>query len=91
MPKTARPVAVPVTKSPEPGPLGPRVTWPKNLTPALLVAYLENVVTEKTLMNWRSAGEGPPFVKVGGSILYRLASVDRWLDSREKLGLGEAA
>jgi hypothetical protein len=65
---------------------GPRVTWPKNLTPGLLTAYLEHVVTEKTLTNWRSCGQGPPFVKVGGSILYRLASVDRWLDSQEKLG-----
>jgi hypothetical protein len=79
MPKTTTPAPLPV-------PVAPRVTWPKNLTPGLLVAYLENVVTEKTLMNWRSVGQGPPFVKVGGAVLYRLASVDRWLDRREKPG-----
>lgn len=79
MPKTAPRRAAPAA------PLD-RVTWPRNLTPGLLVAYLENVVTEKTLMNWRSCGQGPPFVKVGSSVLYRLASVDRWLDGQEKLG-----
>ena len=65
---------------------GLRVTWPKNLTPTLLVEYLASVVTEKTLATWRSSGYGPPFVKVGTSVLYRLPSVDRWLDSMEKLG-----
>lgn len=79
MPKTT-------TRRAAPAPPLDRVTWPRNLTPGLLVAYLENVVTEKTLMNWRCAGQGPPFVKVGSCILYRLASVDRWLESQEKLG-----
>jgi hypothetical protein len=79
MPKTIAPATVPDTE-------GLRVTWPKNLTPGLLVEYLASVVTEKTLANWRSSGYGPPFVKVGTSVIYRLPSVDRWLDSMEKLG-----
>lgn len=58
---------------------------PALMTPAALAAYLGETVTEKTLANWRAAGYGPPYVKAGTSVLYRPASVERWLDSVEKL------
>ena len=77
MPKTAAPPA---------GRRPPAPDTARNLTPKGLVEYLADVVTEKTLANWRSSGYGPPFVKVGTSVIYRLSSVDRWLDSMEKLG-----
>jgi phosphatidylserine decarboxylase len=32
-------------------------------------------VTKATLATWRSRGNGPAFVKVGGRVLYRLADV----------------
>lgn len=32
-----------------------------------------------TLHVWRRRGEGPPAIKVGGSIRYRRADVERWL------------
>jgi hypothetical protein len=34
---------------------------------------------EKTLANWRSAGIGPPYYRVGGSIRYDVADLDAWL------------
>jgi hypothetical protein len=34
----------------------------------------------KTLRNWRSLGEGPPYVKVGVRVRYDLRAVDRWLN-----------
>src|SRR5690348_11449414 len=34
----------------------------------------------KTRMNGRS--DGPPFIRIGGAIRYRLADLERWLDQR---------
>lgn len=33
----------------------------------------------KTLRNWRCARTGPPYLKVGGTVLYRWKDVERWL------------
>ena len=33
----------------------------------------------QTLSNWRSAGEGPPFVRVGRRIFYRRGDLHSWL------------
>ncbi|QCX26420.1 helix-turn-helix domain-containing protein [Nocardioides jishulii] len=35
-------------------------------------------MTPKTLANWRSAGTGPTFVKIGGMVRYRLADVEAY-------------
>lgn len=32
-----------------------------------------------TLQNWRGAGRGPPFIRLGGRIVYDPAHLDRWL------------
>lgn len=42
-----------------------------------VAAYLK--VSESTLSRWRSAGTGPPFLRLGGIARYRLDAVDRWL------------
>lgn len=44
-------------------------------------AYLK--VSESTLSRWRSAGTGPPFLRLGGIARYRLHAVDRWLAELE--------
>ena len=41
-----------------------------------------NVVNVRTLANWRSLGDGPPFVKVGGRVLYPLKSLIAWESKR---------
>lgn len=49
-----------------------------------LIAYLGgDDITEGTLQHWRSRGGGPPFIKVGHYVRYRLADVNAWLDERE--------
>jgi excisionase family DNA binding protein len=41
-------------------------------------------ISANTLNCWRSRREGPPFVKVGGKVRYRLADVDAWADGRRR-------
>lgn len=59
------------------------------LTPAEVVERYEGKVTVRTLANWRSAGLGPPFVKVGGRILYRKCLVEKWEEKRTVNGTNQ--
>jgi len=40
-------------------------------------------VTERTIARWYHFREGPPRVKVGRKVFYRLESVNAWLESCE--------
>ncbi|MBO9664954.1 MAG: helix-turn-helix domain-containing protein [Dokdonella sp.] len=40
----------------------------------------------RTLRNWARRGYGPPRVRIGRSIYYRLVEVSRWIDSLGRLG-----
>lgn len=59
-------------------------------TAAEVAAYLGGDFSEKTLANWRSRGHGPKFIKLssgrGGSVRYRWADVNAWLDEQSKAG-----
>lgn len=46
-----------------------------------IAAYL--TVSESTLSRWRSAGQGPPFLRLGGIARYRIDAVDAWLAGLE--------
>lgn len=46
-----------------------------------IAAYLK--VSESTLSRWRSAAQGPPFLRLGGIARYRVEAVDAWLASLE--------
>jgi len=48
------------------------------LTPEELVARYRGEVTSGTLRNWRCAGRGPPFIKVGRAVLYPLEDLETW-------------
>ena len=37
-----------------------------------------------TLANWRAKKIGPPYVKVGKKVLYRVLDVQKWLQTLEK-------
>lgn len=50
----------------------------KFLTPTELSARWEGRITVRTLANWRSSASGPPFTKVGGSILYPFDKLLEW-------------
>lgn len=55
-------------------------------TPAEVAAFLGGDFSEKTLANWRSAGKGPKFLKVGGLVRYRWSSVNAWVDEQSRAG-----
>jgi hypothetical protein len=54
------------------------------LTPRELSERYKGAISERTLANWRSSGGGPQFTKVGGRVLYSLASVEDWEKKRTR-------
>lgn len=48
------------------------------ITPSELVEMLERKVTTKQLANWRYAGKGPAYEKLGGRVVYHLSDVIAW-------------
>lgn len=51
-------------------------------TPASVQDAFSGHPSEATLAKWRTRGEGPAFVKVGRSVIYRGADLNDWLRSR---------
>jgi predicted DNA-binding transcriptional regulator AlpA len=43
----------------------------------------------KTLDNWRSAGQGPPYYKLGNRVVYDDDEVDAWLAERRRTSTAE--
>lgn len=41
-------------------------------------------ITTKTLANWRSAGKGPSFMKLGRTVTYSLREVNRWFETQRR-------
>lgn len=39
-------------------------------------------LSRRTLEKLRSSGDGPAYRKVGGTVLYRMAELDAWVESR---------
>jgi DNA-binding transcriptional MerR regulator len=35
-------------------------------------------ISPRTLERWRWLGEGPPFLKIGGRVVYRLQDIERY-------------
>lgn len=63
---------------------------PKNyLTPQELSEYWDGRIKVRTLNNWRQTGSGPPFKKIGGAILYKLADVEEWERSKTVTHTGQ--
>lgn len=50
----------------------------KFLTPAEVADRYNNNITIRTLANWRSSGNGPPFSKIGGAVMYPLNKLIEW-------------
>lgn len=53
-------------------------TEKKFLTPEQLSDRWEGRISTRTLANWRSQGGSLPFVKIGGTVMYRLSDVIEW-------------
>lgn len=46
------------------------------LTPAELTERWSGRINVRTLANWRSAGRGPKFARLGGVIMYPVAEIE---------------
>ncbi len=45
-------------------------------------------ISHRTLERWRWLGEGPPYLKIGGRVVYRLEDIERY--ERECLRLADS-
>ncbi len=54
------------------------MTEPKFLTIEEVFDRYRGAISTGTLRNWRSLRIGPPFVKLGKTILYPVEHLDRW-------------
>lgn len=57
---------------------------PQYLTPDELVLRYRGQINKRTLANWRSTGDGPPYLKAGGRVLYKSDDVDKWEANRTR-------
>jgi hypothetical protein len=55
---------------------------PVYLTTSEVIERFRGMISDKTLANWRTRGEGPPFMKAGGRVLYPLAALIEWENKR---------
>lgn len=55
---------------------------PEFLKPEEVVARYKGNISTKTLANWRTKGGGPAYVKIGGKVMYHIAAVETWEESR---------
>lgn len=59
------------------------------LTPEEVAERYEGKISVRTLANWRSAGTGPPFAKIGGRILYKSRLLLDWEEQRTVNGTSQ--
>lgn len=50
-----------------------------------LSARWNGKIKKSTLMSWRSNGDGPPYHKIGGRVLYRRCEVEEWEKTHRRL------
>jgi predicted DNA-binding transcriptional regulator AlpA len=46
-------------------------------------------VSVRTAQRWRTTGEGPPYIKVGKAVRYRLQDVKEWEEARVRQSTSE--
>ncbi len=46
-------------------------------------------ISARTLQGWRLRGGGPPYVKLGGRVLYRETDLLAWIESRARASTSE--
>lgn len=54
------------------------MTDTKYLTADEVVKRYRSEVSAGTLRNWRAQRVGPPFIKIGKSVLYPIQALDEW-------------
>lgn len=62
------------------------------LTAKQLAAHFGGQIVPKTLSNWRSAGRGPPWRRIGGRVLYPVDALRQWEEEQTRhSAVGSAA
>jgi hypothetical protein len=61
------------------------------LTPQELSERFNSIISVGTLANWRCAGIGPDFTKIGGKILYPVDALIAWEKMRTVSGADRKA
>lgn len=54
------------------------------LTPQQVADRYSSAITPRTLANWRSTGQGPDYVKIGGKVMYPVDALLTWEASRKR-------
>lgn len=76
-------------RNPVPEPKMPPCVDELLLRPATVAQLLG--LADQTLANWRVDGRGPPFVKLGSAVRYRLGRLVAWLIERERRSTSDDA
>lgn len=62
------------------------------LTPEEVAERYRGSVSVRTLANWRAAGKGPRYRKIGKAVLYEESDLNAWDDSQAaRVSVEEAA
>lgn len=48
-------------------------------------------INERTLINWRSTGKSPKYIKLGRCVRYRLSDLTAWIEANSRNHTGEVA
>lgn len=64
--------------------MGSMTDAPVFLTARQVVDRYGGNITLGALANWRFKKSGPPYVKIGGRVLYPLDDLVRWEDSQKR-------
>ncbi len=54
------------------------------LTPQQVADRYKGAISVRTLANWRSIGQGPDYVKIGGKVVYPSDALLIWETSRRR-------
>jgi hypothetical protein len=46
-------------------------------------------ISVRSLEKWRSLGKGPPFVKIGGCVRYKLTDIEAWEREQTHIGIAD--
>jgi len=63
-----------------------RVNGKRYLTPKEVSARYGGTISVGTHANWRTAGISPPYIKLGGKIIYPEQELEEWERKRTSVG-----
>jgi hypothetical protein len=77
-PEMAGPMKMAVKSCVQAAPAEARIPSVEFLTAEEVSVRYRGAITLGTLRNWRAMRIGPPFIKIGKAVLYRISELDAW-------------